>query len=114
LEGDQHHDNFAPLKRFLVFILLLIVTITTLTPCCKVDDCAADNIAFSKQESGKHQTEGTCSPFFSCTSCPGFIAIEKPVQIPMPPVTVQQYGETVYTFHFPAYYASFWQPPRVG
>jgi hypothetical protein len=98
-------------KRFLAFILVIIVAVTALTPCCTVDDCHGDQIA--KQDTSKNaDAEGTCSPFFSCTTCPGFTTLEKPITIPAPAEYHPQYFEAHFTFLSSTYTAVPWQPPR--
>jgi len=97
-------------KRFLTFILLLIVTAATVTPCCVYDDCAAEQTAGQKKESNKD--DGACSPFFSCSSCSGFVWTFKPMEIAAPVVVPKEYYEQLSGKRLPSFSASFWQPPR--
>ena len=72
-------DNFAALKKWLAILLLMITAAGTFIPCCQTDDCSADQISHSDDPP---KPEGSCSPFFSCATCTGFVEITNPVQLP--------------------------------
>jgi hypothetical protein len=99
------------MKKWSILILLLITAAGTFIPCCGVDDCCADQIAKSTRHE-KRQTEGTCSPFFACASCSGFVELSKPIQLIQPVVEKQVHHENIVKFNLATYFSSFWQPPR--
>jgi hypothetical protein len=100
-----------PVKKWLFFILLLITAAGTFIPCCSIDDCCADQVTKTTNHD-KHTSEGTCSPFFACTTCPGFAETAVPVQLAEPVTEKTVYHQTIVKFNLPAYSSSFWQPPR--
>src|SRR3954447_24789143 len=99
------------MKKWLVFILLLITTAGTFIPCCSIDNCSADRPANTSNHQ-KHQNEGTCSPFFACATCPGFVELAKPIQLAKPLVEKIIYYQSILKFSLPTFSSSFWQPPR--
>lgn len=101
------------MKKWLAFILLLIATAGTFIPCCPIDTCCADQPITS---SADHQDDkkGTCSPFFSCTTCPGFVQLTRQLHFVQPPVEAQVHGERVVAFNLSTYATVYWQPPRAG
>jgi len=101
------------MKKWIAFILLLITVTGSFIPCCGVDDGCEDQ--FSSSTGGNdHEEEGSCSPFFSCTTCPGFVELTKPIQLIQPMFEKQVHHEWVVIFDLSAYLPSFWQPPRFG
>lgn len=101
------------MKKWLTFLLLLITLAGTLFPCCLTDECNDEEIA-KAQKQNKQATEGTCSPFFACATCPGFAHISKPVQIEQPSTPYQVHHESNIVFDLSTYSTSFWQPPRLS
>ena len=99
------------MKKWLTFLLLLITLTGTFYPCCLVDECNEEEIATAQKEN-KKQTEGNCSPFFACATCPGFAQMSKPVQIIQPVIENQVHHERLVVFNPTTYASSFWQPPR--
>jgi len=99
------------MKKWLVLILLFIVVAGTIVPCCAVDDCCADHLTNTTNHD-KHKNEGTCSPFFACPTCPGFVELSKALQLVEPIVEKTVHHEVIVKFNLPTYSASFWQPPR--
>ncbi|RYZ20596.1 MAG: hypothetical protein EOO16_16190 [Chitinophagaceae bacterium] len=99
------------MQRFLVFLLLLLVSVATLAPCCRYDDCASEHATAKHEDQDKG--DGACSPFFACASCPGFVATHKPLRVPLSPpeaplrhVAREAFAPLQYV------YRSFWQPPK--
>lgn len=101
------------MKKLLVFILLLITTAGTVFPCCQVDDCAADQLTSATNEEN-HVPEGTCSPFFACATCPGFVELAKPIQIQQPMAVKHVHHAKIVSLLLPTYSASLLQPPRAA
>ena len=100
------------MKRLLGILLLMIITVAVLTPCCTDDDCEADLVA-NQDESKKPEPQGSCSPFFACTTCPGFTSTVKQITIPDPAVLNLQHFESYPDYHLFTYTTSPWQPPRM-
>jgi hypothetical protein len=98
-------------KNWLVIILLIITAAGTFIPCCGVDDCCADEFAATSNHKD-HQSEGTCSPFFACATCPGFVLLSDRIQIIQPVPVKQVHHEEIVNHILSTYASSFWQPPR--
>ncbi|ANE52137.1 hypothetical protein [Flavisolibacter tropicus] len=99
------------MNKWLTIILLLIITAGTFIPCCSVDDCCIEQQATTTNRE-KHTNEGACSPFFACTTCPGFVALATPIQLAEPYKELTIHHQGTVTFQLPSYFSSFWQPPR--
>lgn len=99
------------MKKFFVFLLLLITAAGTFIPCCGVDDCCADQVTNTTNHD-KHKNEGGCSPFFACATCTSSIEMTKPVQIEFPNVEKIIHHKAIVKFDLSTYSSSFWQPPR--
>jgi hypothetical protein len=99
------------MKKWLVWILLLITTVGTFVPCCSLDDCCTAEVAGTINHN-KHKDEGTCSPFFACATCPGFIELTKPIQLNFPETENLIHHQSIVKLSLPTYSSSFWQPPR--
>lgn len=111
--NDGRNLPLSRMKNWLVLVLLLITAAGTFIPCCQVDDCAADRITSPSKNDDRKQ-EGTCSPFFACATCSGFVALSKSIQI-TPPIAVRQvHHEQIVKSDLLSYTSSFWQPPRVS
>jgi hypothetical protein len=99
------------MKKWLTFLLLLVTLLGTFFPCCLVDECNDEELAASPKEN-KKQSEGNCSPFFACATCPGFAEMINPVPIIQPVKENQVHHETLAVFNLTTFASSFWQPPR--
>jgi hypothetical protein len=98
-------------KNWLVIILLIITAAGTFIPCCGIDDYCADQFAATSNHNG-HQSEGTCSPFFACATCPGFVMLSDRIQFIQPVAEKQVHHEGIVNHHLSRYVSFFWQPPR--
>jgi hypothetical protein len=98
-------------KNWLVIILLIITAAGTFIPCCGFDDCCAGQLATSSNHKD-HPSEGTCSPFFACATCPGFVMLSDRIQFIQPAAEKQVHHEGMVNHHLSTYVSSFWQPPR--
>jgi hypothetical protein len=103
------------MKRAAALILSLIVFICAFTPCCAVDNCLFDQpISKTGKQEPVKQKEGTCSPFFSCATCAGFVHLSKPIQVPI--ITAQKpvHHEKVNSLITDAHPTTPFQPPRLA
>jgi hypothetical protein len=98
-------------KNWLVIILLIITAAGTFIPCCGVDDYCADQFAATSNHNG-HQSEGTCSPFFACATCLGFVMLSDRIQFIQPVAEKQVHHEGIVNHHLSSYVSFFWQPLR--
>jgi hypothetical protein len=99
------------MKKWLVLFLIVITTAGMVIPCCAVDNCCADQVALAASHDEKN-TEGYCSPFFACATCPGFVQLFQPVQLVQPAKEKQVHHENIINTYLTTYCSSFWQPPR--
>lgn len=99
------------MKKWLVLLLLIITSAGTIIPCCDIDDCCVDQFENSPNHE-KNQSEGSCSPFFACGTCAGFVELSKLIYLIQSVPEKQVHHEQVTRFHLTTYAASYWQPPR--
>jgi hypothetical protein len=83
----------------------------TFVPCCEFDSCR-DEVNSTHQE--KKEQKGTCSPFSTCATCSGAVVITKTIQIHGPLLSKSRLVEKNIPSVLPAYFPSFWQPPRLS
>ena len=102
--------TFTRMKKWLAFIVLLITLAGSFYPCCLADNCSDDPV--STQHQDEDRETGTCSPFFACGSCVGFVQLAKPILVPQPPPQRSTPHERVEPFTLSGFSSSFWQPPR--
>lgn len=100
-----------------------MVIVMTVIPCCLFDNCPAErehteqhasNDA-EEHSSGDEDGCGTCSPFFTCSTCSTAINLATPFTYNLEPITVQesniQYG--FYTSLDTSFFLNaIWQPPK--
>jgi len=102
--------NFAEMVKWLVIILVSITAAGISIPCC-IDDLCTDQLSKIPNPE-KHQTKGTCSPFFSCASCISSVELAKPIQLFEPVTEKQVHYQRVLKFNLAYFTSTFWQPPR--
>ncbi len=98
------------MKKWMIFLLLLITTAGTSIPCCQTDNCCADQSNNTNTE--KHKGEGTCPPFFACATCCGFVELANPTHFVQVPVQKQLHYEMFEVLNLSTFSATYWQPPR--
>jgi hypothetical protein len=101
------------MKKWLSIFLLIITVAGTIIPCCALDDCCADRNSSSTNHE-KHGDEGTCSPFFACTTCSGFVELAAEIQIQQSIGEKPVHHEKILQLNLSTYSAFFWQPPRLS
>lgn len=103
------------MKQLFTFFLLLVSLTATFYPCCDRDSCNTDEpVSENNPKHNNHKSEGTCSPFITCGTCPGFVNEFKPIEVPF---LVKE--NIVHTIHpasiiLSAYNASLLQPPQMA
>src|SRR5688500_5285102 len=99
------------MKKWLVFLLTTMVMAGSVFPCCMETSCEDDQTACSSQKENSH-AKGTCSPFFACASCAGFVDVAKHPDLPQPIVQRAARFEKPSILLPSTYLSSFFQPPR--
>ncbi|MEM1136074.1 MAG: hypothetical protein AAGI07_09555 [Bacteroidota bacterium] len=95
---------------------LYVFSLSTL-PCCSDDDCN-DEIktehADNHSQDNKDNDYNTCSPFFTCGTCSGFVCARAEFDF-KEVAFVKDKLVTVYKPHFLSdFFAKIWQPPRIS
>ena len=101
------------MKKWLVFILLLVTTLGTLVPFCQIDNCCADEITNTANDDS-HGEEGLCSPFITCGTCLGFTQLAKIVELPALSVDKPVHHSMFTSSILSSYVSVLLQPPRIG
>ena len=94
------------------YILLLIVAVAAFTPCCTGEEHGDESIAAEHHDSGEGDDGCSCSPFFACATCPGFVSTDVPISIPAPADYRVSWFEGTLPSFSSAYTSVPWQPPR--
>jgi hypothetical protein len=97
-----------------IFILAVMVAALSVIPCCAFDG-TEEQKACVEAEHAQHEHEcSVCSPFFSCSTCPGFtfatLKVALAVAVKMPSKVFNLYSEKFTS----SYFNSFWQPPKIS
>ena len=79
-------------------------------PCCMAENGCEDEISTSS--SHEDDKDDTCSPFFACAGCAGFVARAKALQLPELPAEKHVHYQKMEEYHTTSYDANYWQPPR--
>jgi hypothetical protein len=114
LKCSLSFDTFAPMKKWLGYILGLYVLFSAVIPCAIVDNC--DEGEKTEQRSGHEENDNcdNCPPFCNCSSGHGFTFNTLAVTI----APADLYTGAKYNFYNISsksdYYSSFFQPPRFG
>ena len=99
--------------KVIAFILSAYLVFLFAVPCCSFDNCP-EEVAMQQTE---HEDEGTdcgsCSPFFTCTSCSGFTVVALVNSEIISFVSNNQYPAYIVS-SVPEVSYDFWQPPKIG
>lgn len=102
------------MKKWLTFFLLLVNLMATFYSCYGKDDCCNDVQTSKNASHENHKSEGNCSPFITCSTCPGFTQVTYVVDIP----TIQEVKPIHYSkwvwLTLSTYTAYLFQPPRIA
>jgi len=83
-------------------------------PCCTFDNCGDDVQTEQTNNKKSNDSETPCSPFISCTCCPG-VCIAPSIEFAVAQVTVVEKSFTLYNQSFFSFYcANIWQPPKIA
>lgn len=100
--------------KWLTFLLLLVTTTATFYPCCSKDDCCNDVVTPKATNHSNHKSEGNCSPFITCGTCPGFTQMASIYYVPVVTEEKPVHHEKVFSLTLSSYTASLLQPPRIA
>ncbi len=97
------------------FLLLLWCAVLTAVPCCAFDGCE-DEVQTEQSGHSDDQDDGcgSCSPFFACHGCSGFV-VEERVQFSNAVLTqhLMEYVVREAGKRAGAFVVVPWQPPRL-
>lgn len=116
-EGAGWHFRFSYLRavnRLMGYILLLIVAVAAFTPCCTGDEHNEDAAVANPSDAKEGDDGCSCSPFFACATCTGFVSTAKAISIPAPAEYRLSWFEGALPRFSSAYTSTPWQPPRAG
>ena len=98
--------------KVIVFILSAYLLFLFAIPCCTFDNCPEEKITQEADHEKEDGDCGSCSPFFTCTGCSGFIVSFENSDFHM----VSHFAGHPYTAYIMSSFADvhydFWQPPR--
>ncbi|WP_036151149.1 DUF6660 family protein [Maribacter forsetii] len=102
--------------KILCSILSLYVFLLSTVPCCWDDNCNdEEKTELTENHSKDQQDDGcnTCSPFFSCGTCSGFVFINYSINFKKVHITKTKLV-SVYKSKFASnFFAKIWQPPKL-
>lgn len=99
------------MQKLLTFVLLLVILTGSILPCYS-KDCCQDELISATSNDHKH-SEGACSPFFSCSSCAGFVQASR-VPIDLPEMVIVLHYENSNPNIISTFRLSLFQPPRLS
>jgi hypothetical protein len=106
--------------KVVAFILSAYLLFLFAVPCCSFDNCSEEKTAQTQgHESGDGSAPadrdcGSCSPFFTCTSCSGFTVATTELNSDLIPLSSNnQYADYIVSL-MPDVDYDFWQPPKLG
>ncbi|HEY0060108.1 MAG TPA: hypothetical protein VGB56_13310 [Flavisolibacter sp.] len=101
------------MKKVLALLLLIMISVAAFTHCCSVvSECTEEGTPLSQQDHQEGDDGRGCSPFFSCTTCPGFMSPATIIAVAVPAPVYPLYFEAELGSMPIPFYATPWQPPR--
>jgi hypothetical protein len=100
------------MKKLCTFLLLLITFSASFFPCCDKDDCCNDKFSAGASSHRENKSNGNCSPFITCGSCPGFTALTKMIEVPVVHQEKIVHHSGNISFELFTYTVSLLRPPR--
>lgn len=99
--------------KFFAIILSVIVFTLAVVPCCVNDNCGDEFQSEQTHNKNSDNPETPCSPFVTCTCCPG-VCIAPSIGLVVVPVTVIVKNFILFNQSIVSFYsASIWQPPKI-
>ena len=98
------------MKKGIAFLLVLIMLAALAFPCCLDEGCTEKTELKTSQS--PCDDEGTCSPFFACATCSGFVTLACTPVMAEPPVQLPVHYERIRRSATSSFYTRFFQPPR--
>jgi len=100
--------------KVFAFILSSYLLFLFTVPCCTIDNCAENKIELQADHEDEDDDCGSCSPFFTCTGCSGFIiTLENNNLALITTFSNQQYAGYILS-SIPDVHYDFWQPPKLA
>lgn len=100
------------MRKLIVLFLSVLVMAGSLIPCCPADNCGDELAASTTAHPDEETGSGTCSPFFTCGTCVGFVHQIKTLSIQTCQLPAQEH-QSLLTVHISANFIhGFFQPPR--
>jgi len=103
--------------KILCFILSLYVLLLVTSPCCSDENCDDDmKKEYVDNHSQDHEDNDndTCSPFFTCGTCSGFVFTRMEVDF-KEVAFVKHIIACVYKSQFVSdFFSKIWQPPKIS
>src|SRR5438309_7509863 len=99
------------MKKWLTFLLLLVSMAAAFCPCCSKDNCCNEVLSSRNTDQNNHKCEGTCSPFITCGTCPGFVHSVKVIELPVIAQEKPVHHSRVISITLSSFTASLLQPP---
>ncbi|RAV29151.1 hypothetical protein [Sinomicrobium soli] len=103
--------------KYLAVIMAVLCLVLSSVPCCVfTDNCREDNT--HQDCNGTHEAPddhscAACSPFFTCSTCPGFVLQSSDYEFPagdtIPGKKIVFYLAGTYS----AFFATLFKPPRM-
>jgi hypothetical protein len=99
--------------KVIAFILSAYLIVLLAVPCCSFDNCPEENIPIQTEHEEQNKDCGSCSPFFTCTSCSGFTVSALINSELISFISHNQYPSFNVSI-VPDMNYDFWQPPKLG
>lgn len=100
------------MRSWFVLFLSLLVMAGSLIPCCPADNCQDESSINMTCDPDEERETGTCSPFFTCGTCAGFVQQVRMVSVTaiknVPPIHQVRPIHSISNTYLP----SLFQPPR--
>lgn len=103
--------------KILCFILSLYILFLATVPCCSDDNC---NDEIKTEQTSNHSQDhkdsdcNTCSPFFTCGTCSGFVFTRSGVDFKEVPFIKGKFIAVYKSQFADDFFAKIWQPPKIS
>jgi len=100
--------------KVVAFILSAYLFFLFAVPCCLFDNCPEEKTAQTQEHEKGDGDCGTCSPFFTCTSCSGFTIDISELNSDLISFSPNNPYADYIVSSMPEIDYDFWQPPKIG